>query len=505
MQVRKFEAPTMKEALELVKTQLGPDAIILSAKDNKKSFGLVGRGSVEVTAAVSELQIRKKQIAESKINEKDRERLKSSRAKVQKDFIEKSINRAAAVAPPSNRGNTSLRYVDIKDENENDEAFQFVEETVDPIKLRQGKRVTDVLENLKNGRNQFVEEDVGLSRVKAAAKSALAAGIETFKEASPTRKAQPLTHPQSIESQAQVLGLKAEIKQLKEVIQAFRAHQSNPLSLHPGAQFGIPYELSFMFEKLTSAGINERATAEILELAKKSLTPQQIQKRPLVDAWVVKYIMGQIEISQRPYDGRLHLFVGAPGQGKTATLVKLASHLVIRERRNVAIISADTSKVGSVDQLRIYSQILNVPFGVIRTRSDWDSLFTQLSAYDSILVDFPGLSLKSNEEIDFYRQLMPPDSVQRSVHYVQTVTSKDEHAFEMARRYKAHGFQDVVFTYLDESVHHGLIYSFQKEFKTPLHSFGIGPLIPEDFELATRERVIDLIFKITKIRPSERG
>jgi flagellar biosynthesis protein FlhF len=38
MQVRKFEAKSMKEALQLIKQELGPEAIILNAKDNKKSF-----------------------------------------------------------------------------------------------------------------------------------------------------------------------------------------------------------------------------------------------------------------------------------------------------------------------------------------------------------------------------------------------------------------------------------------------------------------------------------
>ena len=40
MQVKKFEARTIKEAIELVKSQLGPEAIILSAKENVKGFGL---------------------------------------------------------------------------------------------------------------------------------------------------------------------------------------------------------------------------------------------------------------------------------------------------------------------------------------------------------------------------------------------------------------------------------------------------------------------------------
>lgn len=59
MQVKKFEAPTMKEAIKMIKNQLGPEAIILSAKDINKGFGLAGQKSVEVTAAVSEMTLRK--------------------------------------------------------------------------------------------------------------------------------------------------------------------------------------------------------------------------------------------------------------------------------------------------------------------------------------------------------------------------------------------------------------------------------------------------------------
>ena len=66
MQVKKFEARTMKEALEMVKTQLGPEAIILSARDNHRSFGLVGEGSVEITAAISEDSLQKRRFTQSK-------------------------------------------------------------------------------------------------------------------------------------------------------------------------------------------------------------------------------------------------------------------------------------------------------------------------------------------------------------------------------------------------------------------------------------------------------
>jgi flagellar biosynthesis protein FlhF len=65
------------------------------------------------------------------------------------------------------------------------------------------------------------------------------------------------------------------------------------------------------------------------------------------------------------------------------------------------------------------------------------------------------------------------------------------------RRYQFTQFRDVIFTNIDEAVHFGNIYNFQKEFKVPLCAFGMGPRIPEDLEPATRERYIDLVFRIT--------
>src|ERR1700730_15611064 len=95
MQVKKFEAKSMKEALQLVKQELGPEAIILSAKDNKKSFGLAGRGSVEITAAISEKSLQKKQYTESRLPENAREKFRNQSARNQRDLIENTVNRYA--------------------------------------------------------------------------------------------------------------------------------------------------------------------------------------------------------------------------------------------------------------------------------------------------------------------------------------------------------------------------------------------------------------------------
>jgi flagellar biosynthesis protein FlhF len=57
MQVKTFEAVDMKQALQLVKEELGPRAVIVSSRSVRRDggmFGLLGRRVLEVTAAVEE-------------------------------------------------------------------------------------------------------------------------------------------------------------------------------------------------------------------------------------------------------------------------------------------------------------------------------------------------------------------------------------------------------------------------------------------------------------------
>jgi len=54
MQIKRYEAVDMQEALKLVKGDLGPDAVILSTKQIKKDngvFGMFSRQVIEVVAA----------------------------------------------------------------------------------------------------------------------------------------------------------------------------------------------------------------------------------------------------------------------------------------------------------------------------------------------------------------------------------------------------------------------------------------------------------------------
>ena len=613
MRVKKFEAKSMKEALHMVKQELGPDAVILSARDNRKSFGLGGQASVEITAAVSESTLQKKKFAESRLPQQQREQFAASGARQQRLMIDKMVEKRvrrneeeasqAAVRKPI----TKTSYIDIPDDVEesprrsnafasaagrsvDDLLLDFDQALMSPEEFAQAElvarakavRLQGARASVRNAalaartqvaaveaplRRASGEETGGgiaegaLARIRSAARDAWKnnpftdetparslAQNRVTQTAQPTRVAtQPRTPlplrstgaqgPQSTSNASspkslggleivddadqfeqvqitkarapapnaqpnEVAKLHGEIARLEKMLEGFHKVPQTFATMHPGADYGISYDYSFMYQKLAEAGIATELIVEILKAAEKEIDPVQAKKKPMIDAWVARWFLTQTKTQPALSStaGRLHLFVGGTGSGKTTSLIKMAAQLVVKEKKTVAILSTDSSKVGAVDQMKIYCQILNVPFAVIRNKQDWEWVFSQLRNIDHILVDFPGTQLREIDEIHHLKSLLPPEGFAPITHLCISATSKDGDADELARRYKVAEPNDLIFTNLDQSVQHGLIYNMQRRTGLPLHSFGIGNRIPEDFEAASKERVLDLIFKLTKLR-----
>jgi len=463
MQVKKFEAKTMKDALQMVKEALGPEAIILSAKDNKKSFGLAGGGSIEITAAISEKSLSKKQYVENRLQPKAKEQFRTQSAKSQRAYIESSITRRQrnsqldpriGTGAVAQRPMTTRRYIDIDDEDEISTKTSALS----------GRRVDDLL-------NEFVIPQA------------------TIQEEKP---------------RDEVTSLRREVHALRDLLSQMQnssAGTNRPaMTQHPGAEYGLPFELSANFEKLSAAGMDPKYIIEILEKANSELTLVEKKRKSLVDAWVARYILNNTHVSgEWLKNQKVHLFFGPSGQGKTSALVKIATQLVIYERKKVVILSADTFKVGATDQLKTYAQILNVPFEIVRHSIEFSQIINKYAGHvDAILVDYPGMALRDIQEIDQLRSILPTKEIGTHNHLVLSCSSKDQDAYEACNRYQVANFEDIIVTKIDESYAHGFLFNIQKKTEKPLYAFGLGTKIPEDIELATRERVLDLIYKITK-------
>lgn len=456
MQVKKFEARTMKEALEMVKTQLGPDAIILSAKEITKGFGLGGEKSIEITAAYSESNMQKKRFAESKMQDSTREKFLKSSAKSQKEVTQKMIESHVArlnmqmmatpkkpivEAPKASHRNAEKRYVDIDNDNEatNYSTTQLQSNATTPVTQFAQKKWNDM----------------------------------------------------------EVNQLKTEIEGLRSLVQQFKPVPQSFVHSHPGAEAGVHYEYSVHYKKLLQRGLLPEIAADIVTQAQKQIDLKHSENRNLIENWIGKYILDTTPVVRESSE-QFHLFIGSSGSGKTSSLVKLASDLILNQRKRVAIISADNQKVGASEQMKIFCQILNVPYLLLRSQQDWSLIIPHLGQIDHILVDFAGLNMRTPEELNYLKRMSPPvyDSIR--THLVMSCLTKDGDLFDIASRFEKFGFDDVIFTDLDKSAVHGNIYNFVRKIKTKLFAFGIGPNVPEDFERATAERVVDLILEISK-------
>ena len=450
MTVKKFEARSMKEALEMIKSQLGPDAIILSAKEITKGFGLGGEKSIEVTAAFSETTLHKKKFVESKFPALQKEQFQKSGAKEQKEVMRKVIEGQIAKMNSQNPKAASI-----------------------PYKMTEKRYAEIDNEQATSNHTEHHNQSTAFSEVAKKAWNDM-----------------------------EVSSLKREIETLKHVMTQFQTMPQSFVQAHPGADFGVHYLLSAQFQNLTLAGLLPEIAGEILLQCQKSLSSQQQGNRGTVDSWIAKHILDTVKVTHDCHE-QFHLFVGPSGSGKTTSLIKLASEMILNQRKRIAIISTDNSKVGAGEQMKIFAQILNVPFLSIRTQQDWSHVIPHIDQLDHVLIDYSGLNLRNQDEVNYMKRMSPPVFKSMRTHLVLSSLAKDTDLIECAKRYQAFGYNDVIFTGLDEASQHGNIYNFIKKTKTELFAFGIGSKVPEDFEFATAERVVDLLLKITQTKRQE--
>ena len=452
MQVKKFEAPTVTEALQIVKEELGPNAVILSTKDVKGQRGVVT--SVQVTAVTSEGGLEGRPVVETEVDRESSKNLFPQERGLQiNEFVDDLQENLA-----KHKELTKTPYIQISEEEKRPEDFA-------------------------NG-------------IQRAVQQAHAASTQFEGDGDPEAKRDLI----GAVDDKKLTSLQNEITYLKSMISDCRKVPQNFLSLHPGAEWGIPYEMSHIFDKLTRAGVNKEIVVEISKKAQEVMSPQRMKNHHLVEAWVVKYLLDSIVCTVDRFEGRYHIFVGGGGHGKTSTLVKWASQMVVSGRKSIGIVAADCTKIGAVEQLRTYTKILNIAFACVEDPAEGFFVNREFSQLDCILVDFPGISFQNDEDV---MKRLPPQVRDRKVHYVQSILSREAEIDRAMRSFSQLGIDDIIFTRLDESVQHGIILNIQKKYGLPLHSFGIGPNLPEDLEPATRERVVDLIFKLTKIKGKE--
>ena len=91
--------------------------------------------------------------------------------------------------------------------------------------------------------------------------------------------------------------------------------------------------------------------------------------------------------------------VGPTGVGKTTTLAKLAAKFSLELGKKVALVTADTYRIGAVDQLKTYARIMGIPLEIGLSPEEVAAGVEKHGDKDVVLVDTVGRSQRSSEHL----------------------------------------------------------------------------------------------------------
>ena len=459
MQVKKFEAPTMQEAIDTIKRELGPEAVILQTKRNKGGFGLLGKVSVEVTAAISDTALAKKTTTEKRLPKETLDKVKGMSAKNQKEFY-------------------------------ND----FVDSKIDKIAQKTSEKVSI---SSKLTATRYAEIDP----VEAAPLPPIVAPV--------VNRAPAIVSPQqqvNTQSTARHDELTRELEALKQIVAEMRAGAKSETNLKRTDQLtDLTPAIQEAFDFLVINGVDRRLGYEVIKKASFGLDAARKHDREAVLDEVAKELMQAIEVMDalegvgKRADLGDHAqpivmaFVGPSGVGKTSCLTKIASIAQNTKGLKVGLIDFKTPdahrNVIFDELLETYSKILKAPYRKVISKEEIQMALAELSGLDLIMIDTGAIGLKNASDVAEIQSTLNAIPNVRTQLVLSAATSYAEN-YELTKKAKDIRPEGLIFAKLDDAVSFGTIYNISERFKLPIQYFSTGSKFPDDIENATPERVV---------------
>ena len=199
-------------------------------------------------------------------------------------------------------------------------------------------------------------------------------------------------------------------------------------------------------------------------------------------------------VACRPGKRLIAAFVGPTGVGKTTTIAKIASELAIGQKRRTALVTFDTHRIAAVEQLRIYARIIGIPCLVVSSRKALQSALKRLGRAEAILIDTAGRSQRNPGRMQALADVLSVDE-EIETHLVLSATTKERDLLDVWRRFTVVAPDRLIFTKIDESASFGGLYNMAHYSGRPLSYLTTGQRVPEDIEVADKERVAGLVLR----------
>jgi len=259
----------------------------------------------------------------------------------------------------------------------------------------------------------------------------------------------------------------------------------------------LPQAIQDVRKRLVDQEVTEELTAQIIrQLMESQVAGKEWTKEEAHAA--CRQIISELVKSRSQVSAKLDrsvqyaFFFGPTGVGKTTTIAKLAANSMLKEKRKIGFITADTYRMAAVEQLKTYANILNVPMEVVFSPKEMKQAMERLSDCDLIFVDTAGRNFRNDEYVQGIRELVEQGT--NSMNYlVLSLSTKYNDMKTIIDNFGDVPVKHVIFTKADETQSFGSIVNICQTTSLDLSYVTTGQNVPDDIALATPEMVAAMV------------
>ena len=509
MFVKKFEADTLEEALKAVKVELGPDAIILKTVTNNGLKGAFKKKRIEITAAISEKSFEKKAKVDKVLNNEQKDAFYQKPASVIKDTISKyngpeagggggygsmGLNKVVNTLAKGSAGlsditnKTSSLIKNSLDEfltDGDDSGFDI--DSADDIPVRpapvsnRGKYAEPP--SRPAPRREMVEDTVEMSRPPVREQAA-----------PPQQHQQP---QQGVVSREAYNELKQELRTTQHKMELL---EQKLMELSQNYQFNQKHlnEAKGIYQLRTTLKTLDVDEAHILELIKKAnyeLSKEDLENPDVIFEFALQEMASSIHTSIPLFakiesgDPVVTVLVSEAASGQSTMGTKIA---VLKKDVVLVQYSQDGQNSNSTD---FAAQVFGIKVEKVQSFSEVVGLCRKATeAGKSVLVDVRLNSKYTDETKKFI------ETLKRGFQHVEVLCTLSAIHSELYNRKIIARYKDIVdgviISHVDLCMNFGALFNVHKAHnKLPLKFFGTGPVVPDDIEGATSERLMAGLFQ----------
>lgn len=265
-------------------------------------------------------------------------------------------------------------------------------------------------------------------------------------------------------------------------------------------------------EIMISADMGVETTVNVIDELRDIVADNHIRDPKMIKVELEKILRKKLRENNKDnslniVDGKqtVILVIGVNGVGKTTTIGKLAYNLQ-KEGKTVILAAADTFRAAAIEQLKEWSERVNVELISSREGSDpasvvYDAIKSQKAKNkDVLIIDTAGrLHNKVNlmnelEKINRIISREHPEANRESLLVLDATTGQNA-LFQAKEFNKVTNITGLVLTKLDGTAKGGVVFPLQVENNVPVKYIGIGEKA-ENLEKFDSEKFVDALFDL---------